>query len=194
MNNSFTIHRCVATVAGMHRHQSGFSLHDLVVASAVASILTLGAVATAGMLQDARMTASVNQLLGDLSLARSEAIKRNTNIALCKSADGVRCTREGPWQNGWIVFADEDNNHEINESETVLRVQQALDGNLKLRYGETGTYYYVRYNSSGEAWPGATFSFCDQRGVGKAKAIIVYWSGRPRVSVKTSEGKALSCI
>ena len=173
--------------------QGGYSIYDLLVTSAVASVLGLGAVGMTGMVQNARMTATVNQLMGDLSLARGEAIKRNTIIALCKSDNGTSCSKKTAWNKGWIVFTDDNNNHELDPGETVIRVQQLLEGNLSLRYGETGAYSYVRYNPSGEAWPGATFSFCDNRGAAKAKAIIVYWTGRPRVSAKTSEGKPLSC-
>jgi type IV fimbrial biogenesis protein FimT len=194
MNNPYPSCRCVAHPSIWCCRQTGFSLHDLIVTSAVAGVLTVGAIGMTGLIQDARMTTMVNQLMTDLSLARSEAIKRNSNIALCKSADGKSCSSVEAWNNGWIVFTDNNNNHAVDTDEAVIRVQQALEGNLKLRYGETGAYYYVRYNPSGEAWPGATFSFCDNRGAEKAKAIIVYWSGRPRVSVKTSEGRPLSCL
>ncbi len=145
------------------------------------------------LLQDARMTAAANQLMGQLSLARSEAIKRNAMVVLCKSKNGTSCSDESAWQKGWIVFTDDNNNHEVDAGETVIHVQQALEGNLTLRYGETGKYSYVRYNPSGEAWPGATFTFCDGRGADNAKAVVVYWTGRPRVSTKTSEGKPLNC-
>jgi type IV fimbrial biogenesis protein FimT len=176
------------------RHiQAGFSIYELLITTAVAGVLGLGAVSMTGMVQDARMTAAVNQLMGDLNLARSEAIKRNTIIALCKSDNGSSCSEDTAWNEGWIVFTDDNNNHDVDAGETVVRVQQALEGNLTLRYGETGTYTYVRYNPSGEAWPGATFSFCDSRGADKAKAVIVYWTGRPRVSARTSENKPLSC-
>jgi type IV fimbrial biogenesis protein FimT len=173
--------------------QAGYSIYDLLITSAVASVLGLGAVGMNSLAQDARMTATVNQLMGDLGLARSEAIKRNTIIALCKSDNGTSCSKDNAWNKGWILFTDDNNNHELDPGETVIRVQQVLEGNLSLRYGETGAYSYVRYNPSGEAWPGATFSFCDNRGADKAKAIIVYWTGRPRVSTRTSEGKSLSC-
>ncbi len=173
--------------------QSGYSIFDLIVTSAVAGVLSLGAVGMTGLIQDSRMTATVNLLMGDLSLARSEAIKRNTIIALCKSNNGTSCSASAAWNNGWIMFTDDNNNHDVDAGEMVIRSQQALEGNLTLRYGETGTYSYLRYNPSGEAWPGATFSFCDNRGADKAKAIIVYWTGRPRVSTKTSENAALSC-
>ncbi len=173
--------------------QGGYSLYDLIITSAVASVLGAGAMGMSSLLQDARMTAAANQLMGHLSLARSEAIKRNAMVALCKSKNGTSCSDESAWQKGWIVFTDDNNNHEVDAGETVIHAQQALEGNLTLRYGETGKYSYVRYNPSGEAWPGATFTFCDGRGADNAKAVVVYWTGRPRVSTKTSEGKPLNC-
>ncbi len=173
--------------------QAGYSLYDLIVTSAVAGVLGVGAIGVTGLVQDARMTTSVNLLMADLNLARSESIKRHAMVALCKSRDGAACSDEAGWHEGWIVFADENNNHAVDTDETVIRVQQRLEGGLKLRYGETGKYGYVRYKPDGEAWPGATFSLCDGRGAPKAKGVIVYWSGRPRVSAKTSEGKPLSC-
>ena len=171
----------------------GYSLYDLIITSAVASVLGVSAVGMTGLVQDTRMTAAVNQLMGHLSLARSEAIKRNAMVALCKSKNGASCSDESAWQEGWIVFADNNANHVVDAGETIIHAQQALEGNMTLRYGETGSYSYVRYNPSGEAWPGATFSFCDGRGANNAKAVIVYWTGRPRVSTKTSEGKPLNC-
>ena len=194
MNNPYPSCRCVARPSVWRCRQTGFSIHDLIVTSAVASVLTASAVGTVGFVQDARMTATVNQLMGDLSLTRSEALKRNTVVALCKSTDGKSCSKDEAWDNGWLIFTDNNKNRDVDADETVIRVQQPLDGKLNLRYGETGTYYYLRYNPMGEVWPGATFSFCDSRGAKKAKAIIVFWTGRPRVSDKTSEGKPLSCL
>jgi len=173
--------------------QSGYSLYDLIITSAVASVLGIGAMGMSSLLQDARMTAAANQLMGHLSLARSEAIKRNVRVTLCKSRDGVACTDGSVWQEGWLVFADDNKNHKLDVGETILHVQEALSGNMTLHYGESGTYTYMGYNSAGEAIRAATFTFCDRRGAEKAKGIIVYWTGRPRVSTKTSEDKPLRC-
>ncbi|OGI51816.1 MAG: hypothetical protein A3E57_00795 [Candidatus Muproteobacteria bacterium RIFCSPHIGHO2_12_FULL_60_33] len=173
--------------------QAGYSLFDLIVTSAVAGVVGLGAVGMTGLVQDARMTSLVNQLMGDLNLARGESIKRNVAVTLCKSNDGASCSDEAAWREGWIVFADDNKNREVDTNEAIIRVQQTLAGDMTLRYGETDTYTYVRYNSSGEASRAATFTFCDGRGADKAKAVIVYWTGRPRVSTKTSEDDPLSC-
>jgi type IV fimbrial biogenesis protein FimT len=173
--------------------QAGFSLHELLVTSVIAGVVGTGAVSFVGLLQDTRMTTAVNRIMGDLALARSEAIKRNATVTLCKSRDGNSCTDEAAWHEGWLVFADDNNNHDVDAGEMILHVQERLTGDMTLRYGETGAYHYVRYNSTGEAWPGATFTFCDRRGTQNAKAVVVYWTGRPRVSAKTSEGKPLRC-
>lgn len=156
-------------------------------------MLGVGTIGMTSLVQDARMTAAANQLMGHLSLARSEAIKRNGRVTLCKSRDGVVCTDDSAWQEGWLVFADDNKNHKLDVGETILYVQEALSGNMTLHYGETGTYTYMGYNSAGEAVRAATFTFCDGRGAEKAKGIIVYWTGRPRVSTKTSDGKPLRC-
>ncbi|MHB8536194.1 MAG: GspH/FimT family pseudopilin [Sulfuricaulis sp.] len=173
--------------------QAGMSLYDLIVTSAIASVLGVSAISMGDLVQDTRMTAAVNQMMGHLSLARSESIKRQATVVLCKSSDGATCTDDDGWQNGWIIFADNNNNDVADADETLIRVQQPLHTKLKLRYGETGRYRYLRYKPDGQAWPVATFSFCDTRGAAKAKAVIVYWTGRPRVSTKTSEGKPLRC-
>lgn len=173
--------------------QAGYSVFDLIITSAVAGILSLGAVGMNGLVQDARMTAAVNQVMGDLNLARSEAIKRSAPITLCKSNDGASCSDEAAWRDGWIVYTDPNKNREVDTGEIIIRAQQALTGDMTLRYGETGTYTYVRYNSSGEASRAATFTFCDNRGADKAKAVIIFWTGRPRVSTRTSEDEPLSC-
>jgi len=189
----FPISRSDSVGVGSRLKQAGVTLYELMVTSAVASILGIGAVGVASLVQETRMTTAVNELMGDLNLARSESIKRHAVVTLCKSSDSATCTDDSGWQHGWIIFADDNNNHDVDADEAVIRVQQQLEGNLTLRYGETGKYGYVRYKPNGEAWPGATFSFCDRRGASKAKGVIVYWTGRPRVSYKTSEGKPLNC-
>ena len=178
---------------GQRLRQAGFSLHELLVTSVIAGVVGTGAVGFVGLMQDTRMTSAVNRIMGDLALARSEAIKRNATVTLCKSRDGNSCTDDSAWHEGWMIFADDNKNHDLDAGEAIIHVREALAGGMTLRYGETGTYTYVGYNTSGEAVRAATFTFCDGRGPEKAKAVIVYWTGRPRVSAKTSEGKLLRC-
>ena len=172
--------------------QAGYSLYDLMVTSAVAGVLGVGAVGMNDMVQDARMTAAVNRIMGDLILARSEAVKRRSVVALCKSRDGASCTDSATWNEGWIVFSNvNSSNRQVDSDEQIIRVEQALAGNLSLQ--KTGDYNYIHYNPTGQVWPATTFTFCDGRGSTKAKAVIISTTGRPRISAKTAGNDPLHC-
>jgi type IV fimbrial biogenesis protein FimT len=173
--------------------QNGYSLYELIITSAVASVLGAGAMGMGSLLQDARMTASVNQLMGDLSLARNEAIKRRTAVTLCNSENGTDCTHGSEWHRGWIVFADDNMNRKVDNGEAIIQIVQPL-GTVALNFaGALNHDNYITYKLGGQAEPNGTFTFCDGRSTAKARSIIVLGTGRPRVSTKTSEGKPLRC-
>ena len=176
------------------RHiMAGYSLHDLLVTSTVAGFLGVGGASMAGLVQDARMTAAVNELMGNLNLARSESIKRGSRIAICRSQDGISCSGTG-WNEGWIVFTDANENYKLDDDETLILVRQEMPGNISLRYGgEKASYARLAYYPEGYARPNATFIFCDNRGPVKAKSVIINTVGRPYTSDKTWEKKPLTC-
>ncbi|TAM45005.1 MAG: pilus assembly protein [Gammaproteobacteria bacterium] len=159
---------------------------------AIAGVLAATAApAMQNIVYEQRLTAYVNELFGDLQLARSEAIKRVVQVTLCKSSDGAACSTTSNWQSGWIVFVDTDGDETADSGETIIKVRQALESGVTLRYGSS--YDYVYYKSDGTAWPNATFTFCDTRGASYARAIIVSNTGRARTSSEASDGGALSC-
>lgn len=165
---------------------------DTLATLAVAGVVVgSGAPAMQNLMHEQRLTTQVNQLLGDLHLARSESIKRGVPVVLCKSSDGVACSTTADWQNGWLVFVDSDDDRVLDANESVVRVQQALAAGTTLRYGTS--YRYVYYKPDGAAWPNATFTFCDPRDAAYAKAIIISTAGRARVSSKSSSDGPLSC-
>jgi len=174
--------------------QAGYSIYDLLITSAVASILGLGAVGMTGMVQDTRMTAAVNQLIGELNLARSEAIKRGSATSICASATGSGCLESRDWNAGWIIFSDINGNGILETDDSILRVQQT--GTLKsLRFGAwgPGTGRWVTYETDGSTKQNGTFTFCDDRGAKKANAVILLGTGRPRVSSVSASNAPLSC-
>lgn len=153
----------------------GLTLVELIITLAIAGVLV--ALATpnfSATIQNNRMATQINELQASLSLARSEAIKRNNNVTMCQSSSGSSCT--GNWQDGWIIFVD--NNFDGNvDGEEVLRVHGALAGANTLTFSQTG----VIYANNGLARGGAngTFTLCDTRGAENAKGLIIGLSGRP---------------
>ena len=159
----------------------------------IAGILSTTGVSVYGLVNRERMTAHINTIIGHLHLARSEAIKRSQPVVMCKSRSGIACTPDASWSEGWLIYADANNNKRQDPDESVIRVQQALQGKVALRFGETGKYHRVTYHPSGRATPNATFTLCSQTRPKRARAVILYWTGRPRASAKYSRGKPLEC-
>lgn len=84
---------------------AGFTIIELMIAVAVASILLAVAVPSFNqMVVSGRLTAQSNEMIAAISLARSEAIKRNASVTLCRAAaNATTCsTAAGVWQN-WII-------------------------------------------------------------------------------------------
>ena len=178
------------------RHQRAISLFDMLVTLVVASTLTALAVpAFKQLMVRNRLTTQVNRLLADMHLARSEAIKRRENVVLCKSRDGQHCAEDAAWRDGWVIFVDPNSNHLADPDETVIRVQGAqsgVDTHLNAS-GGTQRNHYLGYHPDGMSGKRGTFTFCDPSSPDTARAIIIYWTGRARVSDKTDEGRTLTC-
>jgi type IV fimbrial biogenesis protein FimT len=194
MKNPLSIFRCVAQSCDFHCRQTGFSLYDLIITSAVVGVLGVGAVSMAGLVQATRTTSIVNQLMGNLSLARSEAIKRATPITICPGTTSGECQAIRDWKNGWVMFSDPDGNGVLGPDEPILRIEQETNlSTLKFSAWGPGTGRWVTFEADGSTKQNGTFTFCNVRGAAKAKAVILLGTGRARVSSVNSSGGSLNC-
>lgn len=96
---------CMGSYMKQHaRLARGFSLIELVVAVAILGVLTaLAAPSFSEISLTSKLTDLANRLVSYAAVARSEAIKRNVLVTLCKSADAAACASTGGWEQGWIV-------------------------------------------------------------------------------------------
>lgn len=131
--------------------QAAYTLVELLVVIALTAILaSLAIPSMSALLNSQRSSSLAFAFLNSLNLARSEAIKRNARVVLCKSADALLCTRSGAWEQGWIVFHDVNNNAELDEGEEVIELRGAVAPGLRLT-GNTPVANYVSYSPSGAA-------------------------------------------
>lgn len=178
----------VSCPAGYSPYSAGMTFIELLTTISIAAILLTVAVPSFNsMLQSSRFAGFSNAYLTNLHLARSEAIKNNSRVALCKSADGATCTSDGYWSQGWLVFRDANNNAQVDVGENVLRVHEALPINLVLM-GNANVASYVSYASSGYArltsgaFQAGTLTLCQPSASGgEARQIVISATGRPRV-------------
>ncbi len=87
----------------------GFTLVELMIAMAILGILaSIALPAFDSFILGSRLRTYSNDFAAAARLARSEALKRNAQVRLCMSADGLSCTTSGSWGQGWIVITSDD--------------------------------------------------------------------------------------
>jgi type IV fimbrial biogenesis protein FimT len=116
----------------MDKCQKGFTLTEMIVVTAIVAILFGIAIPSYKYLTTSyRMSAEINNLVGDLQFARGEALKEGNGVTACISGDGATCTGGGNWGVGWIVFSDLNSNAAVDpgvNGDRVLKVQAAFTG------------------------------------------------------------------
>ena len=185
---------------------SGFTLIELMVALAVVAVLiSVGLPKMSVFFKGNRMVTNANDLLAGLHIARSEAIKRNSRVSICKStnADAAtpKCTTgdEG-WDEGWFVFVEGRDEGNIFGTYTaadgaVLRINTGAEGsNVTITAGDTGVDKYVSFTSRGVpklrngSSQSGVYRVCDDRGLKNAaggvvaRGVLLNASGRVRVT------------
>lgn len=93
----------------------GFSLIEGLLATAIAGVLAASALPRlAGALDREQLTATVNELLFAVNLARAEATARKTRVAIAPRASN-------DWTRGWHVFVDLDGDGRLDADEPIVR-------------------------------------------------------------------------
>jgi len=175
------------------RSRTGFTLLEAIITIAVVCILLAAGVPSfTTIIQNNRMAASRNSITTHLNLARSEAVKRKKGIILCPSEDGLSCRNSMIWDEGLIMFVDENSSRTFNLGEQILRhIDNSQDA---IRLSTTTGRRKVVYDPYGfTAGYNLTFTFCDKNNHIAPKAVIVSNSGRARLSSTKSDGSQLNC-
>ena len=168
---------------------------------AVVSILaTTGVPAFSTFIQSNRLSESAFDVLGTIHLARSEAVKRRTQVILCRSADPFLATptcggSANTWTTGWLVFASGDSNNTYEAAtDTLLGVGLIESSNVTLITNSVSNNN-LEYNSDGttnESGGTARFALCDKRGGAYGRQINVPPHGRPKI-IKGTGGSPINC-
>ena len=171
------------------RASAGFTLIELIVTVSMALIvMTIAIPSFLDMVRNNRMSAYVNEMVSDYNFARSEAMKRSLPVTLCKrNGTSTACDDSAAWVSGWIVFADTDGDGSMETGESILLVHPALNGLSSIHYSNNR----ITIDNGGYATGYAgVITFCDSRGVGKAKGRVLFNTGRLSA---TATSDALTC-
>src|SRR3984885_557009 len=102
--------RCPFAACERRRIAGVTLLEVLTVITIVCVLMALGVPSYQYITNANRISGEVNDLLGDMQYARSEAIKEGQTVSVCASANPTSasptCSGAITWQTGWIVFSD----------------------------------------------------------------------------------------
>ena len=171
-----------------HKHLVGFTIVELMLTIAVAAvILSIGVPSFQGLMERNQLTSGINQFISSMSLARSEAIKRNQRVSICPSNDSETCSGN-QYENGWIIFVDRNSNgNRQTATEELVWASGSLPANMTLR-GKGCCDDNIPYLASGEIFGIAgSVHLCKENNINKSRKISINRFGRVRLDEAGSE-------
>jgi type IV fimbrial biogenesis protein FimT len=166
----------------------GFTLVELMVSLTLLGILAALALPSfSEAFLSNRLASFSNSFIASAQLARSEAIKRNASIKLCRSSNGTSCATTGGWQQGWIIFSDNGasanaDNGTVDSDETRIFYQQTLATD----YSFTGNSYSFAFQPTGLVASAVNLTVCRLSPSPGSQERTLAVSTTGRVSVSTT--------
>lgn len=142
------------------RRAAGFTLIEIMTAIVVLALLvTLAVPSFNNASLSGKLTGFANDLVASAQLARSEAIKRNAAVTMCRSTDGATCAGSGGWDSGWILLLGTQ----------VLQHHQALPTEFRI---VQGTFGAITFPAQVVGVTPTTFKVCRATPVGNQERTV----------------------
>lgn len=162
-------------------HQGGFTLIELMMIVLIMTIaLSIGVPSFRDGILKARANALAKDLMEDLQHARTEALGRGRNIAVCSTTDYASCG--GNWHDGWMVFVDDGATaNDFDAGEEIIRVHEDA-GNAVVTMVDGATpavpQVSIRFTSKGQSIRLTALICANGANESFARAVLVERSGR----------------
>jgi type IV fimbrial biogenesis protein FimT len=175
----------------MRKLSRGLTLFELLVTLLL--VATLAGVAVPSFARasaNARIRTELNALFHAIHLARKESIMRRSVVSICPSKDGAACEASLDWSEGWIMFSnlDRDEPPRIDPDEPILQIYKS-GPNVRISANRRG----FTLRATEKRATNGTIVVCDGKNRVKPRALVVSYTGRPRVALTARNGQAYAC-
>ena len=154
-----------------HQNQPGFTIIELIITVALlATMLAVAVPGFANLFQNNALATASNRFVSSISLARNEAISRNTDVIMCNiNISNTACATNGQWESGWVVWVDLDGDGTIEDPNDngdleVIHREEAMPAGYTLRaatYSNIITFAPTGEASGDSSSAADTFRLCD---------------------------------
>jgi len=171
------------------RHQSGFTLLELLVTLGIVGVLSSITLPALSSLVKKNRADSIQSLLRSaIYTTRATAISDNSITVLCP-VDTGNCGRD--WNRGFMIFTDSNNDRVLDEDETLIEYQQLNKPGFDISWRASAGRDFLRYSPTGIAREFGRFTLCHQSSDPSfARSIIVNRHGRLRL-FRDSDGDGI---
>lgn len=166
----------------------GFTLTEVLIVMSIVAILLCATTPMLGQTSGRSTREAEAATMGAmLQRARSEAIGRNTIVALCPRRDDSSCANSGRWDQGWIMFDDANHSRTLDPSDHVVSIRNEPAKGIDILSTRTGPLFF--YPDGRSPGSNTTFHLCPRDLNITSYALVLNNGGRVRtLRYPTREG------
>ena len=175
----------------MPHTKQGFTLYELLISLAlVAALVGAAAPAFGVFIAKSRQAVEINALFHAVHRARKASIMRRKVVSICPTFDGLQCGSVADWSAGWLLFenTDADSPPRVDAGEPVLAVHP-VDAGVTI----TANRRAFTLRATVKRATNGTLVVCDRSGRAGPRALVISYTGRPRIARERPDGSPYSC-
>ena len=176
----------------MCKRGHGLTLFELLITLSLIALLAGIAIPSfEKMIANGRIRTEIDALFHAVHLARKESILRRKVVSICPSNDGRQCSASSDWSDGWLMFEnrDRDDPPRIDSGELLLQTRQ-ISAPVRISANRRG----FTLRATEKRATNGTLVVCDRKNRVTPRALVVSYTGRPRVALRRRNGDAYACI